>query len=185
MYYFKGTGREPRFLHNDDNNQLLAHYDQIHQIGTDIQFTNGAWLWKFEGISRLQNDEHFYAVVGGFEYTLYQAVNSTADLGVLMEFMSDDRNTDPTKAPPILTDDDVFFATRLAMNDIQGSEILAGVIIDRNDHSSMLSIEALQRLDNHWYLKLEGLWFLNIKQNTSLSSFKKDGYVTLSMSRYF
>lgn len=185
VYYFKGTGREPRFLLNDNGSRLVAQYDQIDQLGTDIQFTNGAWLWKFEAIVRSQNGDRFGAMVGGFEYTFYQIGDSAADLGLLLEYMHDGRNDDATKAPPVVFDDDVFLATRLAMNDTQDSELLAGVIIDRHDHSTMLSIEARRRLDNHWNVELESRWFLNTNENTLLSLLKKDSFVKLHLARYF
>jgi len=184
VYYFKGTGREPRFLQNNSSSQFVAQYDQIDQVGVDIQFTNDAWLWKFESIVRSQNNNRFSAMVGGFEYTVYQLADSTADLGFLLEYLYDSRNKDSTKAPPVMFDDDIFFAARLAMNDTQDSEILVGVLFDRNDHSTIFSFEAKRRLDNHWTLEMESRWF-STKGNTSLSQLKKDSYVTLRLSRYF
>jgi len=183
--FFKGTGREPRFILNGSGTQLVAQYDQVDQFGTDIQFTNDAWLWKFEGIARSQNGKNFTAIVGGFEYTFYQVANNKTDLGLLLEYMSDSREQDPTEIPPTEFDDDIFLATRLAMNDTQDTELLAGVLIDRNNSSKILSIEAKRRLNNHWNFELEGRWFLNVKENTSLSPLKKDSFVTLRLARYF
>ena len=185
MYYFKGTSREPRFLLNGSGTQLVAYYDQIDQIGTDIQLTNGAWLWKFEGIIRSQNDNQFGAVVGGFEYTLYQIFNSSSDLGILLEYMNDQRNNDPAKSPPTEFDNDVFLAARLAINDTNDSELLAGVIIDRKDSSKILSIEAKRRLNNNWKIEVEGRWFLNVENNASLYQLKNDNYLSLRLARYF
>lgn len=185
MYYFKGTGREPRLLLNNNGSRLIPHYDQIKQVGTDIQFTYDAWLWKFEGIVRSQNAARFGAGVGGIEYTLYQIANSAADLGLVLEYMRDGRDADPTRSPPVVLDDDIFLATRLAMNNIQNSELLLGIIIDRNDRSQILSIEAKHRLDNHWNFELESRWFLNTKDNTALSPLKKDSFVVLRLARYF
>jgi len=183
VYYFKGTGREPRFASN--GNQLIAQYDQIEQIGTDVQFTNGAWLWKFEGINRLQNNKRFNALVSGFEYTLYQITNSAADLGLLLEYMHDSRDKNSAKAPPVDADDDIFLAARLALNDTQDSEMLIGVVIDRNDHSKVVSIEIKRRLNSHWKLELESRWFKNSKENTLLSQLKKDSFIALRIARYF
>jgi len=183
VYYFKGTGREPRFASNDT--QLIAQYDQIEQIGTDIQLTNGAWLWKFEGISRLQNNNRFNAFVGGFEYTLYQITNSAADLGLLLEYMHDSRDKNSAKAPPVVTDDDIFLGARLALNDSQDSEMLMGVVIDRNDHSKVVTVEVKRRLNSHWKLELESRWFKNFKENTLLSQLKKDSFIGLRIARYF
>jgi len=183
VYYFKGTGREPRFTSN--GNQLTAQYDQIEQIGTDVQFTNGAWLWKFEGINRLQNNYRFNAVVGGFEYTLYQIANSAADLGLLLEYMHDSRDKNSAKAPPVEANDDFFLGARLALNDTSDSEMLMGVIIDRNDHSTVISLEAKRRLNSHWKLELESRWFNNTKENTLLSQLKEDSFIALRVARYF
>jgi len=184
LYYFKGTGREPRFLLNSNGKQLVALYDQIDQFGVDIQLTDEAWLWKFEAIARSQNNEHFGAFVGGFEYTFYQIGRSSTDLGLLLEYMYDGRNDSFDKQPPTLFDDDLFLATRIAMNDNQDSEILVGVIIDQNNHSSLLSIEAKRRLNNNWSIELESKFFINANENTSLSVFKNDNYLTLRLARY-
>jgi len=185
LYYFTGTGREPRFLLNESGAGLIALYDQIDQLGSDIQFTHGAWLWKFEGIVRSQNEDEFSATVGGFEYTFYQINDSAADLGVLLEYSHDTRDEDPAKAPPVIFDDDIFLAARLAVNDTQDSMLLAGISIDRNDHSSVLSIEAERRFGSRWSVELESRWFMNIKEETLLASLKKDSYVGLKLLRYF
>ena len=36
--YFYGTGREPRLLPGPDPTRLVPHYDQIHQLGLDVQY---------------------------------------------------------------------------------------------------------------------------------------------------
>ena len=185
LYYFKGTSREPRFLLNSNGTQLVAQYDLIDQVGIDIQLTNDAWLWKFEGIVRSQNGDRFAAIVSGFEYTLYQVANSATDLGLLMEYSRDGRNKNPSKTPPVVFDDAIFWAARLAVNDTQNSELLAGVVVDRNDGSAILSIEAKRRLDDNWSIGLESRWFLKTKENNSLSPFRKDSFVTFRLARYF
>jgi hypothetical protein len=184
VYYFNGSGREPRFLVNDNGTRLVPFYDLIEQVGTDIQFTHEGWLWKFEGLWRSQNSDHFWATVGGFEYTLYQIVDSSADLGLLLEYSWDGRDSDPAEAPPVLFDDDFFMGTRLTLNDVQDSELLVGFVIDRESHASQLSLEAERRLDNHWKLELESRWFLNSGDDVAVA-FKKDSNVTLRLARYF
>lgn len=184
VYYFNGTGREPRFLINDNGTRLVPFYDLIEQVGTDIQLTLEGWLWKFEGLWRSQNNDHFWATVGGLEYTLYQIFESNADLGLLLEYSWDGRDSDPEEAPPIVFDDDVFLGSRLTLNDVQDSELLVGFVIDRDSHASQLSVEAERRLDNHWKLELESRWFLNSGEDIAVA-FKDDSYVTLRLARYF
>lgn len=184
-HYFKGTGREPRLVPNSTFTRLVPTYDLINQIGVDVQYTRDAWLWKFEGLWRAQHGDHFAAATAGFEYTLYQISASDADLGLLVEYSRDGRNDDPADAPPTLFDDDLFFGARLTLNDVQSSELLAGFVVDRHDRSVQLSIEAERRLDNHWSLELESLWFLNSDDSDFIVVFRDDSYVTLRLSRYF
>jgi len=183
--YFNGTGREPRFLLNSNATRLVPFYDLIKQVGTDIQFTHEGWLWKFEGLWRAQHGDHFLATVGGFEYTLYQLAGSATDLGLLLEYSWDGRSSNPADAPPILFDDDIFVGTRLTLNDVQDSELLAGFVVDRDTRASQLTVEAERRLSDHWNMELESRWFINSGNNNVVSAFRDDSYVTLRLSRYF
>jgi hypothetical protein len=184
-HYFKGTGREPRLVLDSGFTRLIPTYDLINQLGADVQYTHEGWLWKFEGLWRAQHGDHFAAATAGFEYTLYQIRDSDADLGLLMEYSLDDRSDDPAQAPPTLFDDDLFVGARLTLNDVQSTELLAGFVVDRDDRSTQLSIEAERRLDNHWSLELESLWFLNSDNSDFVAAFRDDSYVTLRLSRYF
>jgi hypothetical protein len=142
-------------------------------------------LWKFEGLWRAQHGQHYAAAVGGFEYTLYQVADSDADLGLLVEYSRDGRSDNPAKQPPVLLDDDLFLGARLSLNDVQGSELLAGVIVDRDSRASQLSVEAERRLTNHWSLELESRWFISSGGNDVAAAFRDDTYITLRMLRYF
>jgi hypothetical protein len=183
--YFKGTSREPRFLPNATFSRLVPFYDLINQVGTDIQYTHEGWLWKFEGLWRSQHGDHFWAAIGGFEYTLYQIRETNADLGLLLEYSYDGRSDDPTDAPPVIFDDDLFLGGRLTLNDVQDSQLLAGFVVDRDDHATQLSLEAERRLTNHWNMELESRWFLNSGDRGVLKAFKKDSYLAFRLSRYF
>jgi len=183
--YFKGTGREPRFELNDNGTRLIPLYDLINQVGTDIQFTHDAWLWKFEGLWRSQRGDKFFAAIGGFEYTLFQALDSDADLGLLLEYSYDGRDKNPFEAPPIAFEEDIFLGARLALNDVQSSELLAGLAIDPDDSSSTLVLEAERRLKQHWSAEAEGRWFMKSGDDPVLSSIKKDSYFTFRLIRYF
>lgn len=183
--YFKGTSREPRFIPNAGFSRLVPFYDLINQVGTDIQFTRAGWLWKFEGLWRAQHGDHFMAAIGGFEYTLYQIRETDADLGLLLEYSYDGRSDDPADAPPTLFEDDIFVGARLALNDVQDSELLAGLAVDRDDQSMQLSLEAERRFGNYWNMELEGRWFMDSGDGDIVAAFKKDSYVTFRLSRYF
>jgi len=183
--YFKGTGREPRFELSDNGSRLVPVYDLINQVGTDIQFTHEAWLWKFEGLWRSQRGDKFFAAIGGFEYTLFQTFDTDADLGLLLEYSYDGRDKNPFEAPPTAFEEDFFLGARLALNDVQSSEVLMGLSVDPDDSSSTLVLEAERRLQQHWSAEMEGRWFLKSGDDPVLSSIKKDSYFTFRLIRYF
>ncbi|MFK7730253.1 MAG: hypothetical protein AB8B48_01410, partial [Pseudomonadales bacterium] len=141
LSYFRGTSREPRLLlWPGQQNQVDAIetairfrplYEQMDQLGIDVQATLGAWLWKFEGIHRSGQGSDFFASTFGFEYSFYSVFGGDADIGVLVEYLYDDREFDFTQSltQPISLigpDNDVFLAARFAFNDIQSSALLAG-----------------------------------------------------------
>ncbi|MFQ6115561.1 MAG: hypothetical protein ACE5NG_15990, partial [bacterium] len=64
LYYFKGTGREPRFILDFDKNGepvLVPFYDQINQTGLDLQRVAGQWLLKLEALYRTGQTNSFVA----------------------------------------------------------------------------------------------------------------------------
>ena len=183
VHYFYGTGREPTLVPHADGRRLIPFYDLIHQAGLDLQFTQDAWLWKFEGIIRAGQGSTFPALVGGFEYTLYQLLSGNADLGLLVEYHYDGR--DKIGAPATLFDNDLFLGSRLAFNDTQDTAVLVGAIIDIDDRSTFLSIEFERRLGEHWKLELESRILLNVAPENVAYSFRKDSYLTLRLSQYF
>jgi len=182
-YYFYGTGREARLLPNANGTALVPHYDLINQVGLDLQYTSDAWLWKFEGILREGQAHTFAATVGGFEYTFFQVFESDADLGVLAEYLYDGR--DEAKAPPTVSDNDIFAGTRLALNDVQDTTALVGAVVDAEDQSTILFIEADRRIGENWKIELESRLFVNIDDDNPLSSFRDDDFITLRLSRFF
>ncbi len=185
IYYFDGTAREPRLLVDAGGDRLVPFYDLMRQVGTDIQYTRGSWLWKFEALWRAQHGDHYAAAVGGFEYTLYQILDSDVDLGLLLEYSRDARSNNPAEQPPVLLDDDLFFGARLSLNDVQTTTLLAGVIVDRDSRAMQLSIEAERRLSNHWSLALESRWFPGYGGEDFIAVFRDDSHFTLRLSRYF
>lgn len=183
LSYFYGTGREPTLLLNTDTTRLVPHYELIHQVGIDLQYTHDAWLWKFEGIVREGQGDTFAATVAGFEYTLFQVASSDADLGILLEHLYDGR--DDEDVPLAGLENDIFAGVRYTFNDIDDTAILAGVITDLEDESNSIRIEAERRLGDNWKIELEAQWFSNTRPNSSTASVKDDDFTTLKISRFF
>ena len=155
LSHFSGTSREPDFRPANDGagrTVLIPVYKTIDQTGLDVQATKGDWLWKLEVISRSGQGDRYTAATGGFEYTLYGIMESSADIGLIAEYLYDDRGHAATT--PFA--DDLFLGARLAMNDEASSELLAGTIVDLENQSRVFSIEASRRLGDDWKLSLEG-----------------------------
>ena len=182
VYYFYGTSREPRLVPDNSNTVLLPYYDLINQIGLDLQYTHEAWLWKLEAIGREGQGKTFAAMVAGLEYTMYQFAKSNADLGLLFEYLYDDRDA---SAAPIFTDDDIFVGLRYALNDVDDTSMITGMIVDRHTNEKLISLEAETRLSEHWTLDIEGRWFVDIETTTSLNSFKQDDYIQIELAYHF
>lgn len=187
LSHFSGTSREPRFtLGLDGAGQpiLIPHYDVIEQTGLDLQLTTERWLWKIEAISRAGHGDRFLAAVGGFEYSFYGVVGTDADLGLIAEYLHDGRDDDGS-APVTPMDDDVFIGARLAFNDEQSTEFLAGAVIDRESGTTLASLEAERRLGDRWKLELEGRFFIDIAADDPLAGLAKDDFATLRLTMFF
>lgn len=181
---FYGTSREPRLKPHLSISgiSLRPHYDLIHQLGLEIQYTKEAWLWKFEAMSRWGHGGQFFAAVGGFEYTFYQIFESVADLGVLLEFQFDDRGSD---APFAVSDNDIFFGARLALNNESSTAILGGFAVDVDNGTTFSLFEAQHRLTNHWSLEIEARLFFFVDDDDPAFIFRRDDSVSLKMTYGF
>ncbi|MEM7195026.1 MAG: hypothetical protein AAF402_08755 [Pseudomonadota bacterium] len=179
---FHGTSREPRLLPSADGSTLIPHYDVINQFGIDIQYTGEAWLWKLEAIAREGQGDTFGAMVGGFEYSFYQVFDSDKDVGILMEYLYDDRDD---SAPLNVFQDDLFFGTRLAFNDAQDTALLAGAIVDLEDQTTSLRLEAERRLGQSWKIEIEAQILVNEDERNPVNGFASDDFLLLSLAKYF
>jgi len=179
---FSGTSREARLAPNTDGSELIPFYDQIDQLGLDLQYTGDAWLWKLEAIARETQNDSFTAAVGGFEYTYYQVNESSADVGVLLELQYDGRDDGE---PVTLADNDLFAGIRLALNDTQDTAVLAGVGYDLETSETYVNIEADRRLGEDYVLELRVRFFTNAEPDDTSFAIENDDYLQLQLSRYF
>ncbi len=184
---FYGTSREARLMPQigmTGVHSLRPHYDIIHQIGAEVQYTKDAWLWKFEGISRTGHGDQFYAGVVGFEYTLYQVFESNADLGLLLEYQFDDRDDDGS-APFVVSDNDIFAGARLALNDEASTAILAGGLFDVDNHTIAALVEAEHRLSDGWKAEFEARLFLHADNEDPMFAVHKDDSINFRLKYSF
>lgn len=186
VYHFEGTGRDPDFVSEstDSGGVLRPFYGQIEQTGLDVQATLGPWLLKLEAIHRQNSRESFEALVGGFEFTFFDLAGSGADVGLLAEYFEDGRweagGVPPGAQPPTL-----FVGTRLALNDVQSTELLVGAAQSLEDDTLFLNVEGSRRLGSSWRLILRSRSFLGTDPLHPFAPLRRDDYLQLGLSRFF
>ena len=151
------------------------------QVGLDLQSIVDDWIWKLELIHRDQDVGSFTATTFGFEYTFYGIFGSAIDLGALAEYSYEDRD----EGQAGVFDNDLFGGFRFAFNDVQSTEILAGLIVDTDNQSRTFRVEASRRVGASWKLTGELQTFSNIDAADPLSAFAQDDFVLLEMAYYF
>ena len=188
---FNGTSREPFLMPGADGSGapvLVQFYDQIRQFGLDAQLTVGSWLFKFEAIQRagarnlLGMEEDYVASVFGGEYTFYSAFGSAVDVSLLGEWNYDGRgrNATPSRSPNTL-ENDFFFATRLAFNDVQSTEIVASILGDAGRSTRALSVELDRRISDLLSLNIEAIHLLSIDKADIHYDTRRDSFIDLRL----
>ena len=118
----------------------------------------------------------------GFEFTFSNVDNNGLDVGVLAEYLYDERGDWALSG----LQDDIFYGSRLAFNDSQDTSLIAGGIHDFETSSNLFSIEATRRFKNNMLVSLEGRIFNGVSdKELFLLFFRQDSYFGISVSRYY
>lgn len=181
LSHFSGTGREPESFQLLPSGVLAPHYTLINQTGLDLQALIDDWIWKLELIYRNTPETDFTALTGGFEYTLVGINDSNMDLGIVIEYLFDDRDEQSSSA----FENDLATAFRLTLNDAASSEMLIGIITDLDDQIIVTFIEASRRIGDHFKLEAELRTFSNTLIGKPLHSFRDDDFVQIELAWYF
>ena len=181
--YFNGTSRDPRLLPAFRNGELVLvpYYDQIRQYGLDVQATLESWLWKLELINRSGQGERYSAATGGFEYTFSGIFETGMDLGLITELLYDTRNN----SAPTPFQRDIMIGGRLALNDVQSTDLLVGMIFDPKFDSRIYSIEGSRRIGSSWKLSIEARSYVGISARDPLYVYRDDDYLQAELAWYF
>ena len=181
LSYFDGTSREADFILNTSANVLMPYYRQMQQFGLDAQATTEEWLWKIEFISRHWSAQNFTAITTGFEYTIVGLHDSNIDLGIVMEYLYDDRDEQSSS----FFQNDLMTGLRFNLNDTDSTEALLGLVFDLDNNETFLSLEASRRFGQNWKLNLEARSFHHIQQSSVVYPISNDSYIQLDANYYF
>ena len=204
LSHFSGTSREPRFQFQPifdatgvfvDGN-LIPVYEVIDQTGLDAQYLVGDWAWKLEAITRSGQGDRFTAATFGFEKSFVGVFGSRADLGIVTEYLFDDR----VNSANVLGDDDVALGFRFTANNVADSSALLVWLWDRETDEMLTTLEASTRLGSHWKLVLEatifshgdrpvrsapGFLYVLSDPTSELGFFQDEDFLKLELTRYF
>ena len=195
LSFFDGTSRDPFAVPGMDDSGTLALiqlYEQIRQIGLDAQLTAGAWLFKLEAIQRSGErnlfgvkEDYAAAAIGG-EYPFYSVFGSAADVIVVGEWNYDERGDKAIpRRSPVMLQNDLFLGAQLAFNDVQSTEILASLVVDRDTDTRFAYVEFNRRLSDRWSLHLEATEILRIKPEDIYYDTRRDSFAEVSLSYFF
>ena len=181
--HFSGTSRDPQFSlsQNGNENVLIPIYNLIDQTSIDFQLTNNDILWKLETIYRTGQENSFFAAVGGFEYTFSSIFETDTDIGVILEYLFNDRNN-VTLNP---FQNDIFLGGRILLNDTQETEILGGVFIDLDTNEQLYKFETNWRLHDNWKIAVESIINNHSQQKGSFYNQRQDDYIQMKLIWYF
>ncbi len=184
LSHFRGTSRDPLFVAQYSGDQghfdLAPYYAQIQQTGFELQAAIGGWLLKTEAIYR-DGSEAYSSVVSGFEYTIGNVGGSGLDVGLLGEYIYDERGEEAST--PYARD--VFVGSRLALNDVAATEILIGAVVDTQGGGTFFNLEAERRIANGWKLALENRIFSGTSDGDPLHPLRDEDHARLVLKRYF
>ncbi len=192
LSYIYHTNRE-FLIRPNANSELIPFYEKMYQLGLDLQATTGSMLWKFEGISRFTDSDTFQALAMGGEYTFGNINGKGLDLGLLAEFIYDNRTPIDFDLSTFTVEGssgtgfqkDLFVGGRFAFNDINDTSILFGGLFDLEHSGKILSIEGQKRFFENWKGELEFRLLTSFAEEELFYFFRNDSFMQLTVSRFF
>jgi hypothetical protein len=183
IHWYKGTDRTPQYsaISLNSDSVLSAHYQQMEQVGLDVQATIDSWLWKGEVIRQINPVENFWASQLGVEYTFYGIQESATDVGVLVEYGKDQRG----KLANSAMQNDIGMGARFALNDTQSTTLMAGAIYDLDFHTTSFSVTGDRRIGDNLTMSIEARAFSTGNSNDPAAIFAKDDHLKLTLEKYF
>ena len=176
--HFRGNARDPELVVNQSTLKLDPYYPILSQTSIDIQATKESWLYKLEAlIGKIESENHI-RTGGGIEYTFYGINDTAQDLGIVAEYLFDDRSNNPFN-------NEAAFAIRWNKNDINSTAILAGAYLDLRGDSNRFFCEYEKRLKDDVKLFLDASINGHINSKDFTYAFNDDSNLTIKIAKYF
>lgn len=191
---FVGTSREPSLLfrghsvpESPHQAPLIPYYEQMQQFGIDTQITTENWLYKIEAIYRsdvrnlLGQEEAYRASILGLERSIYNFFGSSRDLTLILEWHHDGRG----HRAPTVWDNDLFVAGFLAFNNVQGTELTAGLLVDLNHDYGSVNFDLKTRLPGNWSMRIESTIIVSADPQDLTYDGRRDSFIGFDFTYNF
>ncbi len=107
--------------------------------------------------------------------------SSGIDLGLICEWAYDERGDNSTTG----CKNDLMTGARLAFNDVQSTEALAGLIYDLNGKGTVLSIESDRRISDHLKISVDAFFVIDPSADNLLYPLRTDDTVQVELTYFF
>jgi hypothetical protein len=168
----KGAARDPAFERLGEGSRSLGSvYPRHQQVGLELRWTRGRWIFRSESALRRLADSAPYAVgVSGLETRWRGDVGTVV---VAAEYVWDSRG----RRAATLTQDDFYIEARLRSASDESVEVVLKALVDREDRSCVWTAALSRPVLERWRVEL-GTWRFWGKD---LGALRQDGYVWMSM----
>ncbi len=187
--------------------KLTLYYQQLTQIGLELQYLYDDLALKFEGVSKYQNTGNYLSYVAGLEYTFSDAAPFGQDVGILLEYLWNNRKNvniasmshDALNLPqgtlgsnlPLPGnylspfENDIFLGARFNLNNIDSTQFIAGIIYDLETQTHMTTFEGSTRIGDSIRISINAYLFNNVAEDSSFYFSRRDDLIEFKTAWYF
>jgi len=179
------TGATPAtqaFLLGGASVGTLPYYRDIQQVGLELAYAAGNWVWKFEGAQRYTSNETYLSAVAGLEYRYARAFGGDGDLTFVAEYTYDDRSA---LQPVTFFDDDLFASLRYDFNNRLTTAVTLSGLYDLGSHGTVWNLDISSRLTDSTRLSLSATHIKSSTLADPLTLLNREDFVELKLSYFF
>ena len=188
LIHYNGYALQPLFEFNATGTQLNKLYYLVNMTGITVQSSLNKWLFKTEtayfdtGLnpSGFNLPDNYISSVTGVEYTFIRP-RETADISVFAEWLYDERDDG---LDGVQFQNDLFFGARWQSNDLNSSELVAGIVKDLDESALVTHIEYQSRFNEKFRLNVV-LRFFTAGTENPLYAIRKDDFINTKFQYYF